>query len=133
MKQWMQLDCFWLDLPYRLLFIIIPENPYSPLWPMEVPELLMKLAENDGAQMLKEFWVNVYEYETVKNTQFYSHRFKSKNQADHRGILRKIVRPDSKCIYRIHVKMKEVNSGIGKFKPKYEWQQPNEHYSKLFE
>lgn len=62
----------------------------------------------------KEFWVNVYEYESVKNTQFYSHNLPNVIEADFRAIMRKIARPDSKVIYRIHVKMKEK-------KPKYGW------------
>lgn len=58
----------------------------------------------------QEYWINVYEYKTIKNTQFYSHCIESKSQAKYyaKG------RTNGKCVYRIHVKMKPV-------KPKYEW------------
>lgn len=56
----------------------------------------------------KEYWVNVYEYKTVKNTQFYSHGLDSKEDAQFRSFMRSEARKDCKTVYRIYVKMKEV-------------------------
>lgn len=67
----------------------------------------------------KEYWVNVYPGYSVGDK--HSSRLIAERS------------DGGTSIYRIHVKMKEVNSGIGKFKPKYEWLQPAEHYSKLFD
>lgn len=70
---------------------------------------------------MKEYWVNVYEYKTVKNAQFYSHNLPDKEEAIFRAIMRKIARPDSRVIYRIHVRMKEVKViNVIEAIPKYE-------------
>lgn len=61
---------------------------------------------------MQEYWVNVYEYETVKNTQFYSHCVDSRELALHYAITREKFRFDAKCIYRIHVKMKPVSPPV---------------------
>lgn len=53
---------------------------------------------------MQEYWVNVYEYKTVKDVQFYSHLINSKCQA----LYYANDRMNGKCVYRIHVKMKEV-------------------------
>ena len=59
---------------------------------------------------MQEYWVNVYEYKLIKNTQFYSHELRNKKEAVDRARLRSVVRPDARCIYRIHVKMKPIES-----------------------
>lgn len=53
---------------------------------------------------MQEYWVNVYEYKTVKNTQFYSYLIKSKRNAEYYASNRK----NGKCVYRLHIKMKPV-------------------------
>lgn len=62
---------------------------------------------------MQEYWVNVYQYETVKNTQFYSHLLPSIIEANFRAVMRQIARPDSKVVYRIHVKMKPLITIFG--------------------
>lgn len=57
---------------------------------------------------MKEYWINVYQYDTIKNTQFYSHCLPNLVEANFRAVMRNIARPESKCIYRIHVKMKNL-------------------------
>lgn len=61
---------------------------------------------------MQEYWINVYQYNNIKDFQAYSHLIRHKYDSYFYAAHRELYRSDCKCIYRIHIKMKPV-------KPKY--------------
>lgn len=59
---------------------------------------------------MQEYWINVFEYKTIKDRQFYSHYMGNIQSLFHIA-RRQHARPDCKCVYRIHVK---VDGGYNK-------------------